>query len=118
MVALHGDLGAGKSTFVRAVARELGITEKVVSPTFNIMKIYKCERGPLSHLVHIDAYRLKGEKDLKVLDWQELISDRANIIFIEWPENVESALPKHTEHLYFKYISEDTRSIEYRQDQG
>lgn len=104
VIALHGDLGAGKSTFVRAVARELGIEEHVTSPTFNILKTY-------GNLVHIDAYRLEDEKDLEVLGWEELLNNPKNLIFIEWPKNIKSALPKNTKHLYFEYVDESTRSV-------
>ena len=95
VVALSGDLGAGKTTFVQAVAKELGIKDQLASPTFVIEKIYEI-RHPVSNFrrfIHIDAYRLKGGHDLEVLGWRELTTDPANLIFLEWPENVSEAVP-------------------------
>ncbi len=124
VVALSGELGTGKSTFVRAVAHELGMGEHIVSPTFNILKTYKIDcknrnlnKRTFSNLVHIDAYRLNDSKDSEVLGFDELLSNPKNLIFIEWPENIELALPKTTKYLYFKYVDENTRSIEYHPNQ-
>ncbi len=120
IVALHGELGAGKSTFVRAVASELGVEEFITSPTFNIMKSYKIDSKvyKFKNLVHIDAYRLKGSEELNAIDWPEIAADKNNLIFIEWPENIINALPRAAEHLYFSYINENTRAIEYRPSLG
>jgi|SRR3989344_6744341 len=99
VVGLSGHLGAGKTAFVKSVARHLGIVEDVTSPTFVIMKIYPTQSGaanleavPLTdqwhRLVHIDAYRLESREELDVLEWERLVSDKHNLIMIEWPENV------------------------------
>jgi tRNA threonylcarbamoyladenosine biosynthesis protein TsaE len=92
LVGLSGHLGAGKTAFVRLVARTLGINEDVTSPTFVIMKIYDIDpkSGFLNwkKLVHIDAYRLERSEDLAVLNFEELLEDKNNLIMIEWPENV------------------------------
>lgn len=88
-ILLCGDLGAGKTTFVRGLARELGIKEVVQSPTFNIMKVYfKADRP----LIHIDAYRL-AENDVDIgLD--EYIGFENGITVIEWPEFIEKLIPE------------------------
>lgn len=112
-IALHGDLGAGKTTFAQSMARTLGITEPVVSPTFLIQKRYSLEGQVFSNLIHIDAYRLKNAEQLEVLDWEELTNDPSNLILIEWPENVDDALAPETKHVYFEYIDDATRSISY-----
>ena len=85
IVALSGDLGAGKTTLAQAIARELGVKESVISPTFVIMKSYPIVRGPYKQLIHIDAYRLNSETELEKLGWAELAGDPKNLILIEWP---------------------------------
>lgn len=115
VVALSGDLGAGKTAFVKGVARALGVTEHVTSPTFVIMKIYPL-RGAFKRLVHIDAYRLKGESHLKILGWEELVRDPKNLIFVEWPEQAGSAIPVGAVHVAFRYCRDNDREIEYRAD--
>jgi len=105
IVGLYGDLGAGKTTFTQEVAKSLGIKGKVVSPTFVIMKSYKL-------FIHIDAYRLKNEKELEKLGWKDLISNPKNLIFIEWPENVHKILPKEHICVCLEHVSPYRRGIE------
>jgi tRNA threonylcarbamoyl adenosine modification protein YjeE len=90
IAGLSGHLGAGKTAFTKAVARELGIVEEVTSPTFVIMKIYDIPAGgwPWSRLVHIDAYRLERPEELEALRFEELAADRHSLALVEWPENV------------------------------
>lgn len=111
VVALHGDLGAGKTTFVQEVAHTLGIYEDVVSPTFVIQKNYLLEGQVFGKLVHIDAYRLENAEELKVLGWEDVQRDPANLVCIEWAENVADLLAPETHHVYFAYVDDDTRSI-------
>jgi tRNA threonylcarbamoyl adenosine modification protein YjeE len=112
VVALSGDLGAGKTTFVQRVAHEFGVEDQVNSPTFVIEKIYACSQGPFVRLVHMDAYRLAGAHELEVLGWKELVSDKNNLILIEWPENVVDAIPKEAVRISLSG-HEDERTIEY-----
>src|ERR1035437_10881724 len=96
IIALSGDLGAGKTTLAQEVARILGIKENVISPTFVIMKRYGIS-DPLSHyndLVHIDAYRLKSSNELLHLGWSEISANPKNIILVEWPELVPECIPE------------------------
>ena len=113
VVALEGDLGAGKTTFVQGVARALGIKESVTSPTFVIQKTYPLQGSDFKQLVHIDAYRLKGAHELEVLEWKDAVADPSNLIFIEWPERVAGALPTNTRALHLEFIDEQTRGINY-----
>jgi len=113
VVALSGDLGAGKTAFVKGVARALGVMEHVTSPTFVIMKIYALHGQKFQRLVHIDAYRLKGEHHLKVLGWDELLADPKNLIFVEWPEQAGNAIPASALRLTFGYSEDDGRTIRY-----
>lgn len=92
LVCLSGHLGAGKTTFVQAVAKHLGVVEEITSPTFVIMKQYPLRHAPWSQLIHIDAYRLESGSELQMLDFEKLVADPRNIILIEWPENVKEIL--------------------------
>jgi tRNA threonylcarbamoyladenosine biosynthesis protein TsaE len=111
---MHGDLGSGKTTFVKMVAKEFGIENTVTSPTFVIEKIYKLENQDFDNLIHIDAYRLKSGEELKTLGWEEVSKNPKNIIFIEWPDNVKDVLPDDKQEMYFKFIDENTREIEVK----
>lgn len=113
VVALSGDLGSGKTAFVKAVAKTLGVTETVSSPTFVIMKYYQLKTIDYRLLIHIDAYRLKNGAELLRLRFDELLDDPQNIIFIEWPEHVADALPKDVNKIFFQFIDETTRKISF-----
>jgi tRNA threonylcarbamoyladenosine biosynthesis protein TsaE len=102
VLALSGEIGAGKTTFVQALARSLGIIETVSSPTFVLEKIYDLEGQKFARLVHIDAYRLKGTDELRHLGWDELVADLGNLICVEWPERVPGALPDGAIRLRFE----------------
>lgn len=116
IIGLSGDLGAGKTAFVKCIAEALGIPETITSPTFILEKIYTIQENPFfgnrfSKLIHVDAYRLSSGKDMRSLDWEQVVSDKSNLVFLEWPEQVESALPEYIIRLSFEYVDEETRSI-------
>ena len=130
VVGLSGELGSGKTTFMKGVAKALGVNQTITSPTFVIEKIYpigtnehkrstlseasKLKDKPFKHLIHIDAYRLEEEKELLTLGWEELKRDPENFIFIEWPERVEGVLPKNIIKIEFAFINESTRDIVFK----
>lgn len=93
LVTLSGDLGAGKTTFVQELAKALGISEAVVSPTYVLMKKYVLTGQPFKQLVHIDAYRLAGAHEFEALDPASFLLDEDALVCIEWPERIEGALP-------------------------
>ena len=111
VVALLGDLGAGKTTLVRGVASGLNIKEVVQSPTFNIMKIYLKGDRPL---IHIDAYRLNDVNTDIGLD--EYIGYESGITMIEWPMFIERLLPKEAVYVELSHLGEDKREIKISSD--
>lgn len=114
IVGLYGDLGSGKTAFTQAVAKCLGVKETVTSPTFVIEKIYKLDNRDFEHLIHIDAYRLKGGDELLHLGWEEIAKNPKNIIFIEWPERVAEILPDNIKKVCFTFVDENIREIKFR----
>lgn len=89
VVLLSGNLGAGKTAFVKVVAQTLGIERVVNSPTFVLEKIYQIPNDErYQRLVHIDAYRLEGQEELAPLAFEEFLKDPKNLIMLEWPEKV------------------------------
>ena len=88
VVAFTGDLGAGKTAFTRGLARGLGITERVTSPTFTVVNEYEGGRLPL---FHFDMYRLGSSEELFGIGWEDYLA-RGGVCAVEWSENVEDAL--------------------------
>ena len=107
VIALLGDLGAGKTTLVRGVARGLHINEVVQSPTFNIMKLYLKGDRPL---IHIDAYRLADINTDIGLD--EYIGYETGITMIEWPLFIKDLLPENAIYIDIKSTGENSRYID------
>jgi tRNA threonylcarbamoyladenosine biosynthesis protein TsaE len=113
VVALSGDLGAGKTTLTQEIAKHLNIKENIISPTFVIMKIYNIESTyPWKKLIHIDAYRLKGSEELVKLGWNEIVNDTDKLIIIEWPENVQECIDEKAMKITLAHSDENTRTIE------
>lgn len=112
IVGLYGNLGAGKTTLIQSIARVLGISETVTSPTFVIEKIYELTDKKFTHLIHIDAYRLEKSEELLHLGWRDIISDSHNLILIEWPERVSDIMPEHIKISLKTLENETSREIE------
>lgn len=108
---LTGDLGAGKTTFVRGIARALNIKSVVQSPTFNIMKVYFDGNRPL---IHIDAYRLADVNTDIGLD--EYIGYETGITVIEWPEFIKDLIPENAIEVNIRHAEGDTRNITIKSD--
>ncbi len=113
ILALFGDLGAGKTTITKEIASILGVKENVISPTFVIMKKYQTKDSRFKNLIHIDAYRLDEHKDILVLGWEEMLKDKDNLIIVEWPEKIESYLPKDVYSVKLEHKDETTRKIKF-----
>ena len=117
VIGLEGELGAGKTTFVKGFAKGLGIKDKITSPTFILMKVYnfkgKIEGGP-KFLFHFDCYRLKDHKDMALLGAKEFMADPRNIVLIEWSDRIEKILPTRYIKVHIDHIDKKTRKITVR----
>ncbi len=106
-LALHGDLGCGKTTFVAGLAKGLGIAAPVTSPSYNLMSLHK---GSERMLAHLDAYRLQSAADMDALMLEEFLHS-PYCIALEWPERVQEWLPEGCIHLYLVDKGEGRRLI-------
>ena len=109
VLELIGDVGAGKTTFVRGLAEGLGVTEPVTSPSFTLSKVYALPDG--GNLVHYDFYRLP-EPGLMAEDLEEKLGDPRNVVVIEWGESVGNLLPEDHKKIEIKYTEEGREVIE------
>jgi len=117
VVGLYGNLGSGKTTFTKHLAKALNIPETITSPTFVIQKNFNIDLGRFKKLFHFDMYRLESEDELRTLCWQEVISGAENIVLIEWPNIVNNALPEKLLELKFEFIDKSTREVEILEDE-
>ncbi len=111
-VSLRGNLGSGKTTFVKGFAKGMGISEEVTSPTFLIYKKYKGKK----ELYHFDAYRIK-EKDLDILNFKNILEEE-NIVIVEWSENIVKRIPKKRITVSFSFISPKERKLIVEDNSG
>lgn len=110
-LALRGDLGAGKTTFVKAVAAAVGLDPAaVVSPTFGLVHVH---HGPGRRLVHADMYRLAGVADLHEIGWEDAVAG-PGWTFVEWPERIASALPADRIDVEIRIDSPTARTFTFR----
>ena len=106
VIAYRGDLGAGKTAFTRGLARGLGCTEIVTSPTYTIVNEYLGGRIPL---FHFDMYRLRSSDDLFDIGWDDYL-ERGGICAVEWSENVDDAM-EDAIYITIEKLGEDSRQI-------
>jgi len=112
VVALTGELGAGKTTFVQGLAEALGLEERVLSPTFVIMKHFDLSASEhFDDFYHVDCYRLTGPEDLGELGFEKILKNPKNLVVIEWPEIAKTVLPIDTVWLKLEHLGEDKRKI-------
>ncbi len=103
IVALAGELGAGKTTLVQAICRGCGVTQEVTSPTFALVHQYEGASFPVFHL---DLYRLTSERELTNLGWDDILAEHA-LVLVEWPERAGSRLPDTAVPIELEHIPGD-----------
>jgi tRNA threonylcarbamoyladenosine biosynthesis protein TsaE len=113
VLVLSGDLGAGKTTFTQALARQLGVREMVQSPTYTIMKRYETTDYDFVSLVHMDAYRIEDSSELGPLRFTEILSLPKTLLCIEWGERIKDLLPKETVFLNISHGEEEDRLVSF-----
>ena len=108
VIGKYGDLECGKTTFAQGVAIGLGVTQRIISPTFIIMRSYAIESG---NFYHVDLYRTETKHDVESLGLIEIMNDPQNIVVIEWAEKITELLPEKRINIYFKYVDDEKRQI-------
>lgn len=106
VIAMYGDLGSGKTAMTRGIARGLGCTDRVSSPTYTIVNEYRGGR----RLCHFDMYRITSDEGLWEIGWEDYLNSGV-LNVVEWSENIEAALPKNTLKVLFEKTGESTRRI-------
>ena len=111
VIGLIGELGSGKTTFVKGLAQGMGIKEPITSPTFVMLKEYRIPKANQPTLVHVDAYRVENLDDIKSVGIEDYFNRNGAIVVIEWAEKIKKILPKDTLYIGFKHKSEREREI-------
>ena len=114
VIALHGDLGSGKTTFTKGFMKGLSIQERVQSPTFVLMKrflIPQKKKSQFLRAIHIDCYRLKNQRSAEKIGIKDDCKNSENIILIEWAERIQKLIPKDHLSISFDHVSKNERKI-------
>jgi tRNA threonylcarbamoyladenosine biosynthesis protein TsaE len=110
VLALHGEMGAGKTTFTQALCTALGVEDAVSSPTYSIINQYKTNQGQT--IYHMDLYRLKDEEEAVNAGVEDCLYS-GNICIVEWPEILPQLLPQNTLHITIAYVDSNTRKLSF-----
>lgn len=111
VIALHGQMGTGKTTLVRALCNHLGVQDAISSPTFSIINEYAFEQnGVLQTIYHIDLYRIKDEEEAVRTGVEDTLFSEA-YSFVEWPEIAPEIFPENTLHVFISLAEDGKRSI-------
>lgn len=112
VLALHGDLGGGKTTFTKGLAEALYVEDAITSPTFVMLKSYPAKLNNRDiTLVHIDAYRADSIEDIKSVGIEDFLNRDDVVMVVEWAEKIREILPKNTIDINFEFVDENTRQI-------
>lgn len=106
--AFHGEMGAGKTTFIKAICENLGVSDTINSPTFAIVNEYRSDSGEL--IYHFDFYRINKIEEVFDFGYEDYFYS-GSLCFIEWPEKVDTLLPKDTVNVYVKVQQDGSREV-------
>lgn len=109
VIAFHGEMGAGKTTFIHAICKVLSVKDVVGSPTFSIINEYLTETGNI--IFHLDLYRLKDEEEAVAAGVEDCLYS-GNLCMVEWPEKTTGIFPPDTVHCYLKSVSHNERKLQ------
>jgi tRNA threonylcarbamoyladenosine biosynthesis protein TsaE len=108
VLALYGNLGSGKTTFVQGLAKGLGVKKRIISPTFIIVRHYRIDGG---NFYHVDLYRTESRHDLLGVGLDQIIAQKDSIIVLEWAEKMGELLPRKRIDIEFEYVEDNKRKI-------
>lgn len=113
VILFSGNLGAGKTTFIQALAKQLGVTEQITSPTFTMMRRYVIpENETFEQLYHFDLYRIEDVSELDRIGWEEALSDPKGLVCVEWPERAGGRLPEKVYDVVLEHTDDpDMRTL-------
>lgn len=110
ILCLYGDLGSGKTTFTQGFAKGLGVTARLLSPTFIIVRRYQFGQ-PMNYLYHLDLYRMNTIHEIQNLGFSEIIRETGSFVLIEWAERLGTLLPERRIDVSFAVSQDDAHSI-------
>lgn len=93
VICLYGELGAGKTAFVKGLAKKIGVKDRVISPTFNIIREHDVNFKSIKKMYHIDIYRLEDLSEIKNIGIEEIFSESNMVVLIEWADKMKDLLP-------------------------
>ena len=111
VLALVGPLGAGKTTFVQHLAKHLGVAERITSPTFTLMHLHNTKHSSVTHMAHIDAYRLSGAKELAAIGVEDYLGKPGIVAVVEWADKVKPLLKKKNVRWYTFATEQKKRTL-------
>ena len=117
VLGLKGDLGGGKTTFLQGLALGLKIKEKILSPTFVILKKFEIKNihyprtEKFKYFYHLDCYRIQKLKEILNLDFKKIVSNPKNIVAVEWADKIRKIMPKNTIWIEFEFVDIKKRKI-------
>jgi len=114
VIALYGELGAGKTTLVMGIAEGLGVKKTITSPTFLLMRVYPARHEKIKTLVHLDCYRIKNAAEISALGLEEYLGRDDAAVVIEWPEKIKKLLPRQMMSITLQSKQATNRTITIR----